>query len=597
MESYNDNIRSKKELLRTESLEGRFKECTFTPKVGKSPLKPRDVTQFIEDQKKFENRTKANIDKMMEEAREKEKSFYLSKPIINESSANIAVQKRNKEEMKKGITIYERLYSTRLSCKTREKSPPPIEKPIQEKTIRQNLNQSALISRLYEDAKIRKDVIKAKKSENEKKLFEKPAPSYSNSHLILSKFDRQFSLILSECNLANYEISNAQIDYNDFKKILIKAGFIASSKTGENIECEKLYKKLFSEISNNNTPDQNIKIPLFKLKQYIQAILNIPFENTDNLCIPKIQAEYKPLYYMYHAYGKSASSKNIQKPENSPSPQVQIFERRHGSFIDLVDSLIQSKTAYEMKMSKKKHDKEMEEREKCTFIPQINQDFLKQPTHSRKESHAITSTKKSHHANAKSNIFDKLYSQANPLYKPSPPKKDDKLPPECTFVPTIRKKSPPKTQPLSYDPLTDKTINRLRKARAERDRVRKMLERSSEVTFMRFDINRNKNIKQNHSKNTSILKPKTTSKKSKTHEIARASIDMTPTLKKPEQKSESKNSDNLNNLNNMAFSQEKKVILNIEVNLGERMEKIEVREGDTAEELAKIFAVENSIFF
>ena len=117
----------------------------------------------------------------------------------------------------------------------------------------------------------------------------------------------------------------------------------------------------------------------------------------------------------------------------------------------------------------------------------------------------------------------KLYD----LSKNSPKKKDistndyqfSKEEKECTFSPNITKvnaktKAKPKTTP-PIDPNSFATIERLKKARKEKERVNKLLERGSENQEMRFDIEHNKfkNTKylhaKTHSTNTKLTPYKT----------------------------------------------------------------------------------------
>jgi len=153
--------------------------------------------------------------------------------------------------------------------------------------------------------------------------------------------------------------------------------------------------------------------------------------------------------------------------------------------------------------------------------------------------------------------------------------------------------------------MIDSTIERLKKGREERERVKKFTERGADSQSMKFD------------KESCNLK-KTSKEDSKQPDTAKLSKSSSKTIKKPEgvvkkdskslkkhlviekPKSEEKEEESTQQVNNVedgakeeANDNEEK--LYIDVNLGDEIKRIIVRKGDTAEVLASNFATEHSI--
>jgi len=153
--------------------------------------------------------------------------------------------------------------------------------------------------------------------------------------------------------------------------------------------------------------------------------------------------------------------------------------------------------------------------------------------------------------------------------------------------------------------MIDSAIERLKKGREERERIKKFTERGADAQSMKFDIESN-NFK------------KTTKEDSKQPDTAKLSKSSSKTIKKPEgvvkkdskslkkylvmekPKSEEKQEESTQQVNNVedevkeeANDNEEK--LYIDVNLGDDVKRIIVRKGDTAEALASNFATEHSI--
>ncbi len=262
------------------------------------------------------------------------------------------------------------------------------------------------------------------------------------------------------------------------------------------------------------------------------------------------------------------------------------------------------------KLRKKKEEYEQSKKAECTFKPQITEyvpDATVEPP-KKTAKHVKVSTSKS-----TADRCQALYELAKKIVKKEDKPTDDyiyeKEKDQYTFAPNIskEKKVEPVPAPVN-DPLVGETIERLKKGREERERIKKGTERGIEDSGMRFDMETNKFKKSTvaeHSKQISstysATEPKTGKKDSgrkKEPSVAqpepaaapRSELALSPggvekSAEKPEEKP----------VPDSASKQEEK--LYIDVNLGENVERIVVHKGDTAEGLATRFAEEHRIEF
>jgi len=203
-----------------------------------------------------------------------------------------------------------------------------------------------------------------------------------------------------------------------------------------------------------------------------------------------------------------------------------------------VDLLIQSKEKKELykffisnrKLKKKRIEYEQYRSSQCTFKPQINNTEL-----ARSISNPRIAAKKNDHC-------DELYKLAKKSVKKEDTKTDDyvfrKEPEEYTFAPKLSKMKAIIPATIN-DPLIANTIQRLKKGREERERVKRMTERG--ITPREY--------------NTGPIK--VSPKQSK---------ELEKNINQPKEK------------------------LYIDINMGESTERIIVHKGDTAASLAKEFA-------
>ncbi len=206
------------------------------------------------------------------------------------------------------------------------------------------------------------------------------------------------------------------------------------------------------------------------------------------------------------------------------------------------------------KINRMKQEKQLTMQRQCTFSPEINSYHSQRPkscTRSERwlELYQSSRIRPSHRTKSRESLLEEQ-SLA-----------------ECTFAPDLSK-DPRWVRTAEYaDPLVGRQVERMRRARAERDRTRQMLERSADGDGpMRFDLNRNK-----YSRGTFDQFRKLEAAKNK-GTSRQKSVGGTRTEAAPRAES-------------------RKVILNIEVNMGDCQEWIAVREGDTPAGLASEFAL------
>ena len=244
------------------------------------------------------------------------------------------------------------------------------------------------------------------------------------------------------------------------------------------------------------------------------------------------------------------------------------------------------------KLRKKKEDYEQSKKAECTFKPQILE-YNPNPTseaNKKPSKHVKVSTSKS-----TADRCQVLYELAKKIVKKEDKPTDDyiyeKEQKEYTFAPNLVKEKIEPVAGSTNDPLIGETIERLKKAREERDRIKKGTERGVEDSGMRFDMESNKfkkggeaeHSKQLHS-GGSTGEPNTVKKDSARKKEPVEAPKEPEHEHEPEPEQKEPEDDKV---------EEK---LYIDVNLGENVERIIVHKGDTAEGLANKFADEHRTF-
>lgn len=219
-------------------------------------------------------------------------------------------------------------------------------------------------------------------------------------------------------------------------------------------------------------------------------------------------------------------------------------------------------------MKKIKQEIEQEEKEKCTFKPEITK---YKPTESQFDSFNMSKTKKDKHAGCNiaqgGNRCQELYELSKKNQKKDDKATDDyiyeKEKSAYTFAPDLTKEQVRMNQAVNAGLVTE-TIERLKRGREEREKLKKALERGTEDLGMRFDMESNKFKKGSYSQISSLSKHLSST--------------------------QNKN----NSEKNPSEEKEKDELLYIDVNLGDLIERIVVHEGDSAFNLADAFTNKHS---
>ena len=284
---------------------------------------------------------------------------------------------------------------------------------------------------------------------------------------------------------------------------------------------------------------------------------------------------------------------------------------------------------------KKSHEKE--EREACTFKPAIlkykksdsagpvKRNSKDQQTEgpvaefARKPQHAKVSTTEPT-ADRCMMLYELSKNFGKKEDKPTDLYKYEKEQKEYTFVPNTKKEEA-KDIMISAG-MVDKTVERMRNARAERERVNKALERGSDDCAMRFNVEKNKfggNFQQfSNAKESSMkrsgkvsneLEPSSQQMSKEDRRLeAPFSAEISPQPVKTNEDGLSQRTSGTNELvpadnfigsgrvpENKTSSETREALLFIDVNLGNKQKRIIVYKGDTAVGLAESFAKENGI--
>ena len=302
MDNYTESVRNRKDLAVTESIHGRMKECTFTPKVNITPQR-RNLSQFISDQVKYDSRLKTKLSKMTEEANDKISSTCKPKPAINEFSKRM-IKKRDSIDQK---SIHERLYSIRGPPATTkaQKEEPTTAIAMSAKAKRLSKKESELILRLYKDAKAREENLRSQRKEIEKKP--KLNYSYVNDPHVVSKFMKEFNDCIASFGIEiNDKTDDCELDFTTMKQIMSRMGF---THTGAVAEAEKnQYEKMILDIFTSLDGENRNMVKIGGLKKVIAGIFNISLELGDSEESNRLHNEYKLLYLLRKSHVERPST-------------------------------------------------------------------------------------------------------------------------------------------------------------------------------------------------------------------------------------------------------------------------------------------------
>eukprot|EP00826_Nyctotherus_ovalis_P016808 TRINITY_DN14893_c0_g1_i13.p1 TRINITY_DN14893_c0_g1~~TRINITY_DN14893_c0_g1_i13.p1 ORF type:complete len:529 (-),score=142.82 TRINITY_DN14893_c0_g1_i13:183-1769(-) len=483
MEDFVENVKTKRNNMKEKVSKDELRECTFVPNISQSFFK-REARQFIMDKDAYSIRAKINLNKIIA----KECPRFSFRPLIDSRSNLIANAKP-----RANTPVYQRLYE--LSSRGKG-SPVENAKGESVKLRRLGGKEKSLVVRLYEDAKVRDVNLKSRRRALEK--VPKKCYSYVSDQHVVNKFLKEFTYCISSLN-SNWE-KDPWIGFEEMKELMNRMGFTPVSANSDKEKYEILLNKLFTSLDEKDRGKINVE----QLRAAIAAILNIALDSKKSTAeVHKLHKEYKLLYLL-----KKSNNTFFYKQETPNKIKGPVKNRE--SVIRHVDSLMRIREKQERELTARRREEEEKELSECTFKPKIN-------------SYTRTSSNKN------LSSFPVLEELS----------KSSKLKPKRNT-----NNSKKKIQPTSghkkaeaVDPMTEKAIERMRKGRQDRERVRNMLERTTDTNYMRFNLEKQ------------------------------------PPKPKPAEHTE-----------------RPKPLLKIEVNIGDKIERVLVYRGDTAESLTRDFA-------
>ncbi len=280
------------------------------------------------------------------------------------------------------------------------------------------------------------------------------------------------------------------------------------------------------------------------------------------------------------------------------------------------------------KLRRKQDEVEQAKKAECSFKPQINdykpEENAKATSKSAKHVKVSTSKSTSDRCKVLYELSKKIVKKED---KPTDEYLFEKEKKEYTFAPNTKKEeAAAKPEGTPEDPMISETIERLKKAREEHERVKRGTERGVADSGMHFDMEVNKfkksvmgskvlgashistRSKEDHKdspakkeeKQTETSEPQTvlpvTEMKMETETKARTEPAEIPTIQmQPEQTHAEPQTAVPAETSSPLISPGKEEKLYIDVNLGENVERIVVHKGDTAAALADKFAKEHSM--
>lgn len=483
MEDFVENVKAKRNNMKEKVSRDELRECTFAPNISQSFLR-REARQLIMDKDAYSVRAKINLNRIIA----KECPRFSFRPLID-SRSNLIASARPRAN----TPVYQRLYQ--LSSRGKG-SPVESGKGESAKLRRLGGKERSLVVRLYEDARVRDANLKSRRRALE------AAPKKCYSHVcdqhVVNKFLKEFTYCVSSLN-SNWE-KDPWIGFEEVKELMSRMGFAPVSASSDKEQYEILLNKLFTSMDEKDRGKINVE----QLRTAVAAILNIALDPKKSTTeIHKLHKEYKLLYLL-----KKSNNTFFYKQEMPNEVKGPVKNRE--SVIRHVDSLIKIKEKQERELTARRREEEEKELSECTFKPKIN-------SYTRISSNTNLSP------------FPALQGSSKP----------SKLKPKQTTNDS-RKRAPltsGQKRAEGTDSMTERAIERMRKGRQDRERIRNMLERTTDTHYMRFHLGKQ------------------------------------PPKHKPAE-----------------HADRPKPMLKIEVNIGDKIERVLVYRGDTAESLARDFA-------
>lgn len=523
IKDFQENKRRKMELIKQENSNKELEECTFKPKMVTKPVaRRRNLDEFLEDQRKHEEDKALKRNILLEQESQVEAGI-IHHPEINESSRRMLEKRRDNDQ-----PVYERLYGISKKNKklnqilndAESENLPQSEvsnqryvhgKPqvaeINNETFAPKINaKSRDIVRdqpvqelLYNDALRRKDMNELKKQKIIKESTKKKTQiNESNIEYLIHRFNKEFEPTFETVAQQGDEGVAEILNYRQLGELLFDMGFLSGSASSESEE-----RILLSSMWTGLGGAQNEGLHKEVIRAFLLAVEGVKI--TDSIKAPseeefgqmkdgefypdckKISKHFKLMYLNRIRHTRDGAKRKLMKIESEAAQEntfqpilsdntralankyrQKIADNYEGGKITVLD-ILTAQTNKEQWIEETKKELQNKEQEECTFHPITNENFALKPD----ESIQTTGDK----------CFD-LYQLGQAKRKAKFDKSKDeyefeKNVEECTFQPNLDKNYVPEVEKPHYinQRSIQDNLDRMKKAREERDFKKKMTER------------------------------------------------------------------------------------------------------------------------
>ncbi|CDW71596.1 UNKNOWN [Stylonychia lemnae] len=534
---FEDKKRQKIHLLKEEKESKEIEECIFTPQImtrkrNEAP-QPRNLDQFLQDQKRFEELKKQKQQERLEENAKSQMSQTIKSTYVNEKSKRMLEQRQIRQTSQQREEPQQFMDSARQQINHRNKENGSITRfgstgfgnklnssaskaneysfqpSITKKS--QNMQRDRPVQDvLYEEAFRRK----AKLQQKEKEIYKQHEKQVNkeSQKLVIQKFQREFQQALND--LFQTEFVLKEINYLNMKQLLVIMGFCtesaANSDSNERVLLYDIWRILEGDQRDYVLIDdlRTLMMSIAKITEY-KRINVVPDEEesqnidqnavgffnkkgqfclrSEDISIIYRQFDLLNVNRIQHLGRLQQEKRNNQRHDHSFKPQI---SKKTETFEWL--SAQGNKDEWRQNA---KQVLEQEELKECTFKPNLVQGESSNQrsilSANKRQGHSQITSQTRLRDGQSTDRFNELYNLAKNqkrMHKQDKTTEEieyEKQKEECSFVPNVHKinnqsECLPPTQherPIVDDKYIQKDIERKRKAREERERVKKFTER------------------------------------------------------------------------------------------------------------------------
>jgi len=442
---HKSKVQEKIEKASKDFSEKEMLECSFKPNIKTSKAK-RNVGEFLEDQRRFEQQRKERIDVLKEENRKlSDSDLGIHKPKINQESKKLATKSLRYVE-----PIHQKLYNQYKQMKDKlekyrqdvfeaDKFKPELNPKSQKITRSQSIDVL-----LYEDALRRKNKPAEQKQESAKLI------SSGSEKVLESKLQREFEQAFVEMHAED------NLNYSSFSAFLQKLHFTSNSCSQK-----QLVQQAWDFLAEDNKVSKSIA------RDFVFGVMKVEEGAKQN----KLHKNFKQFYEnRLQSINYSTVNKRFKsvQPEYNFKPSIsknsEVFARNKRTQRNNKDFLVNEKAEHLKKWSELKKQKSETEIKTCTFKPKTNS-YIKPNLNS---SGTFTGKPRTQALYEYSKQFK---SKRENLAQTNKEQELQKSLGECTFRPRILK-SPLKEKQVPQPKGVQEMLNRLQKAREEKAKIK-----------------------------------------------------------------------------------------------------------------------------